>query len=99
MKRLSRTDIEEIIKEIMVSHNNYFRDGIEYEDVLPDCTFVDLGFDSLDVLDVCIDIESKLNIDIEDVEVEDILMRKPFNEVVDFIVCRYRDTAENQKKE
>ena len=89
---LNRKDILEILKEMIVSHDNH-RLGLEYYDIKLTSTLYDLGFDSLDVAELSMKIESKLNIRIEDKEVEHILMREPIEEIVNFICDRYQTNS------
>ena len=89
----NQKDILEILKEVILNHNNL---GLEYYDIKLTSTLYDLGFDSLDVAGISMNLESKLNITIKDEEVERILMRKSVEEIMDFLHDRY---IKHQKSE
>ena len=86
---LNQKDILEILKELIVSHNDNLL-GLEYYDINLTSTLYDLGFDSLDVVEISMSIEDKLKIRIEDGEVENILLRRPLEEIMNFVYERYK---------
>ena len=88
---LNQKDILEILKELIVSHNDNLL-GLEYYDINLTSTLYDLGFDSLDVVEISMSIEDKLKIRIEDGEVENILLRRPLEEIMNFVYGRYEKT-------
>jgi len=90
----NQKDILEIFKEIILSHNNNLL-GLEYYDIKLTSSLYDLGFDSLDVAEISMNLESKLNITIKDEEVEHILMRKSVEEIMDFLYKRRLDVVQN----
>lgn len=88
----NQKDILEILKEVILNHNNL---GLEYYDIKLTSTLYDLGFDSLDVAEISMNLESKLNITIKDEEVEHILMRKSVEEIMNFLHKRRLDGVQN----
>lgn len=75
---MKKEEIAEKLKEIIVD-----KIGLDYDEIEMDSNFInDLGCDSLDVVDLIIEVESVFNIHISDKEIENI---KLVNEAVDCI--------------
>ena len=82
---LTKKDILEILKELIVNNDNN-RLGLRYYDIQLDDTLVDdLGFDSLDVTDLSIALENKLKIRIDETEVEDVMMKSNIETLINFL--------------
>lgn len=81
---LTQKDILNILKELIITHDNN-RLGLEYYDIRITSTLTDLGFDSLDIPEFSMNVESKFKIRIEDEEVEQIFMRKTIEEIMTFV--------------
>ena len=76
MTSITKKDILEILKELIINHDNG-RLGTHYSDINLHSTLIgDLGFDSMDVAELTMAIESKLKIRIEDEEVEKIRLER-----------------------
>lgn len=94
MTSITKKDILEILKELIINHDNG-RLGTHYSDINLHSTLIgDLGFDSMDVAELTMAIESKLRTRIEDEEVEKIFMRNNIEELMNFVYTRYKDTRE-----
>ena len=92
---LTKKDILEILKELIIEHDNN-RLGIEYSDIHLDSTLTDdLGFDSLDVTELCVSIERKLDIYIKDSEVENVMMKLDIEGLMNFLYERYQKVQGN----
>lgn len=92
MTSITKKDILEILKELIINHDNG-RLGIHYSDINLYFTLMgDLGFDSMDVAELTMAIESRLKIRISDEEVEKIFMRNNIEELMNFVYTRYKDT-------
>lgn len=98
MKILTRQDVDEILKELIVENDNN-RLGLDYSDIKPGCSLIDLGFDSLDVVELSIKAEMKLGIQIDDAEVEKIMKRKCFFELGSFLHTRYCNSLKTTANE
>ena len=86
---LTKKDILEILKELILEHD-YNRLGLEYSDIHLDSTLMDnLGFDSLDVTELCAEIEDKLDIHIDDCEVENVMMKQDVEGLMNYLYDRY----------
>ena len=83
MKELTKKDILEILKELIVTHDGN-RLKLDYCDIHLGNTLSDLGYDSLDVAELCMAVESKLKIRIEDSEIETYWMKLTIEELVNF---------------
>lgn len=88
---LSSKDILELLKEMIVTYDNN-RLGLEYYDVKLSTTLVDLGFDSIDIVELCLNLESILNIQISDEECERIIRRNTIEGIMNFLFSRYKET-------
>ena len=84
MRNLSKQDLFDLLKEWMVNSLNG-RLYLDYNDIEPSSTLYDLGFDSLDVVELTITIENRLKIEIKEEDVDAVLYRKTMEEVVDLI--------------
>lgn len=84
MRNLSKRDIYILLKEWIVTSGNG-RLYLDYNDVEPSYTLSDLGFESLDVVDLTVMIENRLNIQIKDEDVDAVINRKTIEEIVDLI--------------
>ena len=63
---MERTDIEKKVNDILVD-----KLGVDYEDVKPEASFMDdLGGDSLDCVEVLMEVEKEFSISIEDEEAD-----------------------------
>lgn len=93
---LTKKDVLEILKELMINHD-HGRLDIKYSDInLHSTLMADLGFDSMDIAELSMNIESKLKIRIEDDEVENILMKTNVEELMEFVFSRYKETKEQE---
>lgn len=90
----NKKDILEILKEVIINNDNLL--GLEYHDIKLTSSLYDLGFDSLEVVEISMSLERNLDIRIEDEEVEHIMMRKPVEEIMDFLFGRYQKTHNPQ---
>lgn len=87
---LTKKDLLDLLKEMIVGQDNC-RLGIENYDITPESTLRDLGFDSLDVVELSMNIERKLDIRIEDEEVEKILLCENIEKITDFLYTRTKN--------
>lgn len=91
VNQLTKKDVLEVLKELIIEHDHN-RLGTRYEDVhLPDTLKGDLGYDSLDVVELSMATESKFNIRIEDEEVERFWMKATVEELTNFIFQRWQE--------
>lgn len=94
---LTKKDILEILKELIVNNDNN-RLGLRYYDIQLDDTLVDdLGFDSLDVTDLSIALENKLKIRINETEVEDVMMKSNIETLINFLYEKSTSTPSEAK--
>lgn len=92
MTNLKREDIQELLKEMIVTHDGG-RLNLQYEDIDKNATLIsDLGFDSLDVVELSSNIENKLKIQLNESDVEKIMMRENVDFLADFLFQRYQET-------
>lgn len=92
MTNLKREDIQELLKEMIVTHDGG-RLNLQYEDIEKNATLIsDLGFDSLDVVELSSNIENKLKIQLNESDVEKIMMRENVDFLADFLFQRYKET-------
>ena len=90
MTSITKKDILEILKELIINHDNG-RLGTHYSDINLHSTLIgDLGFDSMDVAELTMAIESKLKIRIEDEEVEE----KQKQQTQEIINKRFKETKQ-----
>ena len=95
---LTKKDILEILKELIVNNDNN-RLGLRYYDIQLDDTLVDdLGFDSLDVTDLSIALENKLKIRINETEVEDVMMKSNIETLMNFLYEKSTSTPSEAKE-
>lgn len=96
MTTITQKDILEILKELIINHDNG-RLGTHYSDINLHSTLMgDLGFDFMDVAELTMAIESKLRIRIEDEEVEKIFMKENIERLMNFVYNRYKDSREKE---
>lgn len=96
MFNMTKKDILELLKELIINHDRP-RLKLEYSDVHLDATLIDdLGFDSLDVTELAVNIENKLDIHIKDSEVENIMMKLDVEGLMNFLYQRYKETREKE---
>ena len=96
MTSITKKDILEILKELIINHDNG-RLGTHYSDINLHSTLIgDLGFDSMDVAELTMAIESKLRIRIEDEEVEKVFMKENIERLMNFVYNRYKDSREKE---
>lgn len=96
MTTITQKDILEILKELIINHDNG-RLGTHYSDIDLHSTLMgDLGFDSMDVAELTMAIESRLKIRIEDEEVEKVFMKENVERLVNFVYTRYKDSREKE---
>lgn len=95
MFNITKKDILELLKELIINHDRP-RLKLEYSDVHLDATLMDLGFDSLDVTELAVNIENKLDIHIKDSEVENIMMKLDIEGLMNFLHQRYKETRERK---
>ena len=96
MTSITKKDILEILKELIINHDNG-RLGTHYSDINLHSTLIgDLGFDSMDVAELTMAIESKLKIRIEDEEVEKVFMKENIERLMNFVYNRYKDSREKE---
>ena len=96
MTTITQKDILEILKELIINHDNG-RLGTHYSDIDIHSTLMgDLGFDSMDVAELTMAIESRLKIRIEDEEVEKVFMKENVERLVNFVYTRYKDSREKE---
>jgi len=96
MTTITQKDILEILKELIINHDNG-RLGTHYSDIDLHSTLMgDLGFDSMDVAELTMAIESRLKIRIEDEEVEKIFMKENIERLMNFVYNRYKDSREKE---
>jgi acyl carrier protein len=96
MTTITQKDILEILKELIINHDNG-RLGTRYSDINLHSTLMgDLGFDSMDVAELTMAIESRLKIRIEDEEVEKIFMKENIERLMNFVYNRYKDSREKE---
>ena len=92
VNQLTKKDVLEVLKELIIEHDHN-RLGTRYEEVyLTDTLKGDLGYDSLDVVELSMATESKFNIRIEDEEVERFWMKATVEELTNFIFQRWQET-------
>ena len=93
--QLTKKDVLEVLKELIIEHDHN-RLGTKYEDIhLADTLTGDLGYDSLDVVELSMATESKFTIRIEDEEVERFWMKATVEELTDFIYKRWQETQKS----
>lgn len=96
MTTITQKDILEILKELIINHDNG-RLGTHYSDIGLHSTLMgDLGFDSMDVAELTMAIESRLKIRIEDEEVEKVFMKENIERLMNFVYNRYKDSREKE---
>lgn len=97
MANLKREDIQELLKEMIVTHD-HGRLNLQYEDIDKNATLIsDLGFDSLDVVELSSNIENKLKIQLNESDVERIMMRETIDSLADFLFSRYQETHQDEQ--
>lgn len=93
---LTKEDVSEILKELIVTHDNN-RLKLDYSDLYPNATLVQsLGFDSLDVTELAVSIEDKLDIHIKNSEIENVLKRTDIEGLTSFVYDKYREAREQE---
>ena len=75
-EKISKTEIENIVKEIILNHKREKNVILSLESNL----FLDLGLDSLDIVEIIMEIEDKFEIEISD---NDFAKIKTFKNVID----------------
>lgn len=85
---MTKEDILEILKELILNLQNGIL-GLYYSDITLDATLTSsLGMDSMDVVELSCNIESKLHIKITEHEVENIMMHESVQSIVDFLFTK-----------
>lgn len=92
---MTKKDILELLKELIVCLDRP-RLKLEYSDIHMSDTLDELGLDSLDVMELAVILEKKLDIDIKDPEVENIMMKLDIEGLMNFLYQRYKETREQE---
>lgn len=85
---MERTRIGKEVKEIVADQVGRYREGIQADDIKEDSHIEnDFGCDSLDLVEICMEVEKEFNISIADDEAERIQLVK---DIVDLVEHKLR---------
>lgn len=92
---MTKKDILELLKELIVCHDRP-RLKLEYSDIHLNNTLEELGFDSLDVTELAVYLEQKLEIKIKSSEIDNVMMNSDIDVLTNFLYQRYKETREQE---